>query len=141
MDDQPFAVGVEPTRLHAGLLVGDVAVILLLLGAGMLRHGEVPWLLPERSLLVIGPFLLSWFVAAALLGAYTSDARGSVFDATVNATGTWVVAALGGAALRATPMLPGGAPVSFVAVVVGVGVLGLAAWRGLVTAVVGPAAG
>lgn len=139
MDDHPFAVGAEPSVVHASLLVGDVAVIVGLLSAGMLRHAENPIEMPERAVLVIGPFLLSWLVAAYLLGAYTAVARQSVVDAAVNAAGTWLAAALLGAGLRATTSLPGGAPLSFVAVVVGTGALGLALWRGVFTAVVGPA--
>lgn len=156
MDDLPFGVGVVPSRLHAGLLLGDVAVIVLLLGAGMVRHrtltqvsevvigpvgalGPLVLSLPLRALLVIGPFVVSWLVVATLTGAYTVAVRRSTVDAAVNAVGTWLVAALVGAGLRSLPMLPGRAPVTFLAVVVGFGAVGLAVWRGAVTYVVGPA--
>jgi hypothetical protein len=139
MVDLPFVIGAQRSRLHGGLFVGDVVVIVGLLVAGMLRHNELPWAVPERAVLVIGPFLLSWLVVSYVLGAYTGDARRSVIDATENAAGTWLVAALVGAGLRSTPYLPGSSPLSFVAVVIGVGTVGLAAWRGGVTHVVGPA--
>lgn len=139
MVDLPFAVGAERSRLHAGLFVGDVALIVLLLAGGMVRHRELPWEIPERTVLVIGPFVLAWLVASLLMGAYTADARRSTVDAVVNVAGTWLVAALLGVGLRATPSLPGGAPPTFVAVVVGFGAVGLVLWRGAVTLVVGPA--
>lgn len=139
MVDLPFVIGAERSRLHALLFVGDIAVIVGLLGGGMMRHGNVPWLIPERAALVIGPFVLAWLVVSWVLGAYTGDARRSTIDATENAAGTWLAAALVGSGLRATSFLPGDAPLTFVAVVVGTGVVGLAAWRGAVTAVVGPA--
>lgn len=138
-DDLPFGPGVEHSRLHAGLLVGDVAVIALLLAAGMVRHDENPLAMAEHAVLVVGPFLLAWIVAAGLAGSYTRRARASVGAAVANATGIWLLAALAGSALRATPVLPGQSPPAFVAVVAGTGVVALAVWRGLVTAVVGPA--
>jgi len=139
MVDLPFGVGVERSRLHAGLLVGDVLLVVLVLSAGMLRHNENPLELPGRALLVIGPFVVGWLVAAVLLGAYTSDARRSVGGTVVNATVTWFVAALVGSGLRATSFLPGNAPLVFVGVVVGTGAVGMVLWRGVFTAVVGPA--
>ena len=139
MVELPFVIGAERSRLHAGLLVGDLAIIVLVLSGGMLRHDENPLEVPERALLVIGPFVLAWLVASFVLGAYTGDARRSTIDATENAAGTWLVAALVGSGLRATPYLPGDSPLVFVAVVVATGTVGLATWRGLVTHVVGPA--
>lgn len=139
MVDLPFDVGVERSRLHAGLFVGDVAVIVLLLSGGMMRHDANPLVVPERAVLVIGPFVLSWLVVSYALGAYTSDARRSTIAAATNAAVAWLVAAVVGASLRSTPYLPGNAPLSFVAVVAGVGAVGLAVWRGAVTAIAGPA--
>jgi hypothetical protein len=138
MVELPFVIGAERSRLHAALFVGDIVVIVLLLAGGMMRHGEVPWEVPRRAALVIGPFLVSWLVVSYVLGAYTGDARRSTVDATENAAGTWLVAAVVGAGLRSTPYLPGESPITFVAVVLAVGTLGLAAWRGGVTHVVGP---
>lgn len=139
MVDLPFVVGVERSRLHAGLFVGDVAIIALVLSAGMLRHDVDPLARPEYTALVVGPFLVSWLVVASVLGAYTGDARRSVVDATENAAGTWLVTVLVAAGLRSTPYLPGESPLTFVAVVVAVGAVALAVWRGVVTSAVGPA--
>jgi hypothetical protein len=139
MVDLPFVIGAERSRLHGALFVGDVSLIVLLLSFGMVRHNENPLALPERAVLVIGPFVLSWLVVSYVLGAYTGDARRSTVDATENAAGTWLVAALVGAGLRSTSYLPGNAPLSFVAVVVATGAVALSAWRGGVTAIVGPA--
>lgn len=139
MVDLPFAVGVERSRLHAGLFVGDVAIIVAVLSLGMNQHNENPLAMPERAALVIGPFVLAWLVASVVLGAYTANARRSVIDATENAAGTWLAAALVGAGLRATAYLPGDSPLVFVAVVVATGAVGLATWRGVITAIVGPA--
>jgi hypothetical protein len=138
MVELPFAVGVERSRLHGLLFAGDVVVVVVLLSAGMVRHGENPLVLFERAVLVIGPYVLGWLLAAALLGAYTTVARRSVGDAAANAAGSWFVAALVGSGLRATPALPGGAPPTYVAVVVGTGFVALVGWRAAVTVVVGP---
>lgn len=139
MTDLPFAVGAERSPLHAGLLVGDVAIVVLVLSAGMVRHGESPLGVPGRAALVIGPFVASWLAVSYLLGAYTGDARRSVVAAMGNTGGTWAATAAVGAGLRATAYLPGNSPPTFVAVVAGTGAVALAAWRGVVTAVVGPA--
>lgn len=134
----PFVVGADRTRVHAGLLAGDVAVVVLLLSLGMIRHNQNPLGVPGRTVLVVGPFVLAWLVVAYALGAYALETRRSVAAAAANAAGTWVVAALLGAGLRATPFLPGNAPPTFVAVVAGFGAVALAAWRGAVTYLVGP---
>lgn len=139
MVDLPFVIGAERSRLHGGLFVGDVVLIVLIMGLGMIRHNEIPWEVPERAVLVIGPFVLAWLVVSYVMGAYTGDARRSTVDATENASGTWLVAALVGAGLRSSPYLPGNSPLTFVAVVVATGALALSLWRGGVTMIVGPA--
>lgn len=139
MLDRPFVPGVERSRLHAVTFVGDVAVIALLLSAGMVRHDENPLAMPEHAVLVVGPFVLAWVAVAPLTGSYTARARESVTGAAANAAGAWLVAVLAASALRAAEFLPGQSPPTFVAVVGGTGAVALALWRGLVTAVVGPA--
>lgn len=139
MVDLPFGRGIERSRHHGALLVGDVAVIVLLLSAGMVRHNENPLVMPERAVLVVGPYLLGWVVAAALAGTYTSRASDSGADSVANVVGTWFVATLVGSTLRGTQFFPGHAPLTFVVVVGGLGAVALAIWRGLVTVAVGSA--
>lgn len=139
MVDLPFAPGVERSALDGGLFAGDAAVIALLLAGGMMRHHENPLAMPERVVLVVGPFLVAWAVAAVLTGAYTERARTSVAGAMATGAWTWLLATVGGAALRATAVFPGQSPATFVAVVAGFGAVAVALWRGLVTAAVGPA--
>jgi hypothetical protein len=138
MVELPFIIGVERSRLHGKLFVGDLLLIVAVMSVGMLQHNEIPWQVPERTALVIGPFLVSWLVVAYVMGAYTGDARRSVIDATENASGTWFVTALVGAGLRSTPYLPGESPLTFVAVIVAAGAVALSVWRGGITQIVGP---
>lgn len=140
MNELPFGVGagVERTRQHALLAAGDVVVVSAVLVAGLLRHNQNPVSYPGYAAVVLAPFLLGWAVAAVLLGTYTVDARGSPLEAVVSGVGTWLLAALLGAALRATPYLPGNAPPTFVAVVAGTGAVGFVLWRGVAAAVLRP---
>lgn len=139
MVELPFVIGVERSRLHGSLFVGDVLLIVAVMSAGMLQHNEIPWQVPRRTALVIGPFLVSWLLVSYVMGAYTSDARRSVVDATESASGSWFVTALLGAGLRSTAFLPGNSPLTFVAVIVGAGAVTLSLWRGGVTLILGPA--
>ena len=137
----PFGVGLERSRRHLAVAVGDFLVVSVLIFYGVLHHyvtdpgasGILGTLPPAGYVVaVIAPFLVGWAVAAVLAGAYTRAALASPLAAVVNGVGTWVLAALIGSALRATPIFPGGAPPIFVLAVVGTGVVGFTLWRGVV---------
>lgn len=119
----------------AGLAIGDLLMLLILLGMGSLRHNENPIEVPLLFADTVAPFLVGWIVASVIVGAYSARAQRSVRDAALFGGGTWIVASLIGAGLRATPLFHGNAPLMFVAVVTGIGLVLFVVWRGLAAAV------
>lgn len=136
MEEISLGPGVELSGRRPLVAVGDLAVVGALLSLGMLRHGVRPVVQTEHAALVVAPFLFGWIVAAPLVGAYADEAFRSVRDATEAVAGAWLGAVLVGAALRATAAFPGNAPLEFVAVVFGFGLVALGAWRALASLVV-----
>ncbi|GAA0251838.1 DUF3054 domain-containing protein [Haladaptatus pallidirubidus] len=131
-----FATGrFDRSPATAGLVVGDLAIIVGLLWMGSLRHNNNPVENPPLFVDTLAPFFIGWVVASLLLGAYSRRARRSFSDAALLVGGAWVVASLIGAGLRATSLFHGGSPLSFVLVVTGLGLVSLVLWRGLVTTV------
>lgn len=137
----PFGIGLDPSRRHLAVAAGDLLVVSVLIFYGVLHHyvadpgaSGILGTLPPAGYVatVIAPFLIGWGVAAVLAGAYTRAALASPLAAVVNGVGTWMLAALLGSALRATPLFPGGAPPIFVLAVVGTGTVGFVLWRGAV---------
>ena len=115
------------------LAVGDVVVIVLFLALGTVRHNDVAFLLgnPDHLAMVVVPFLIAWALAAPLLGAYSPGAAESAKAAVPLALRAWLVAAVVGVAVRATPFFPGGFALTFLAVTLVVGAVALGAWRWL----------
>lgn len=132
MSDTPARFDRSATT--AALLVGDLAIIVLQLSAGLLAHGEDPLAEPGYTAATVAPFLVGWLLAAPMLGAYTARIRESFVETVLSVGLAWIVATLIGAGLRATPWLQGSAPAAFVAVTVGTGLVTLLPWRLLVTA-------
>jgi hypothetical protein len=119
----------------AVLLLGDLAIILLQLSAGLRTHGIDPLAAPAYTAETAAPFLVGWLLVAPLLGVYTARVRESFTETVLSVSIAWIAAALVGLGLRATPWLSGGAPVAFVAVTIGVGLATLLPWRLVVTAI------
>jgi hypothetical protein len=117
----------------APLAAGDVVVIALLFGAGTVHHNTFAFVAANPGYLAatIAPFLVGWVVAAPLLGAYAPGAAESAKAAVPLGLRSWVLADLVALGLRATPYVSGGVQLSFVAVSLGVGLVGLAIWRTL----------
>ncbi|MFB6123534.1 MAG: DUF3054 domain-containing protein [Haloferacaceae archaeon] len=113
------------------LAVGDVLVVALLLTGGTVHHNGVDFVLSNPAYLagVLAPFLVGWVVAAPLLGAYAPGATETAKAAVPLALRSWVVADVVGLALRATPLFHGGVELSFAAVTLLVGAVGLTVWR------------
>ncbi|MEM4781322.1 MAG: DUF3054 domain-containing protein [Halalkalicoccus sp.] len=126
-----------PTRFDrsaatAVVLAGDLAIIVAQLSYGLVVHGTDPLAAPLYTAETVAPFVLGWLLVAPLLGVYTANVRRSLVE-TVLAVGiAWIVAALIGVGLRATPWLVGGAPPTFVLVTVSTGLATLLPWRVLV---------
>ncbi len=119
----------------AGLVVGDLLVLSGLLLMGSLRHNENPIETPLLFADTVAPFLVGWIVASLLVGAYSKRARQSPRAAALFGGGTWIVASLIGAGLRATSLFHGDSPLSFVLVVTGIGLVFFVIWRGVVAVV------
>jgi len=117
----------------APLVIGDLLVIAVLFGAGTVHHNGVAFVTSNPGYLAgtIAPFLIGWIVAAPLLGAYSPGAAESAKAAVPLALRSWLVADAVALGLRATPFVSGGVQLSFVAVSLGVGLVGLALWRTL----------
>lgn len=119
----------------AALLLGDLAIITLQLSGGLRSHGVDPLASPAYTTETVAPFLLGWLLVAPLLGVYTARVRESFAETLLSVGLAWIVAALAGIGLRATPWLQGGAPAAFVAVTIGVGLATLLPWHLLVTVI------
>lgn len=117
------------------VLLGDLGIIVAQLSYGLVVHGTDPLAAPLYTAETVAPFLLGWLIAAPMLGVYTARTRGSLVETILGVTVAWIVAALIGVGLRATPWLVGGAPPTFVLVTVVTGLVTLLPWRVLVTLV------
>ena len=93
------------------LAVVDLVAILGVLTIGMIQHSTFS---PARAAGVYGPFLIGWAAAAVLIGAYSAGAAESAKAAIPLGIRAWVLAALVGFGLRATPVFPGDLAVAFV---------------------------
>lgn len=115
----------------APLAVGDVLVIVALFGAGTVHHNGLAFVLSNPGYLLgpVAPFVVGWIVAAPLLGAYAPGAAESSKAAVPLALRSWLVADVVAMGIRATSHVPGGVQLTFVAVSLGVGFVGLAVWR------------
>lgn len=119
-----------PGSLPAALtLLGDVLVVLVFVAVGISNHGGTPLESPMYTLERLAPFLLAWLVVAPLAGIYHRETLTSFRRTVPLVLLTWVVAALGGSALRGTSMVPGDAPLTFVLVTLSFGTLMIFAWR------------
>jgi len=106
------------------LALGDVAAILLFIGAGTVHHGTTD---PLGILVTTVPFLVGWFVVAPLAGAYSTPPTRRTEPFYV--IGVWVVAALVGLGIRSTNLFDGGAAPSFGFVMVVGGATVFILWR------------
>ncbi|MFB6101567.1 MAG: DUF3054 domain-containing protein [Haloplanus sp.] len=115
------------------MAMGDLLVVALLFSAGTVHHNGLDYVAANPGYLAgtIAPFLIGWVVAAPLLGAYAPGAAESAKSAVPLALRSWLVADAIALGIRAMPFVHGGVELSFVAVSLGVGLVGLALWRTL----------
>ena len=123
-------MGTRGRRLAVGIV--DVGLIIGVLAWGLQIHGVDAFSTPSHLLMTTGPFLAGWLVAAPVIGTYGDHALAHPRRGLLITGGAWVIASVIGAAIRATPYVDGGAPLIFVAVVLGVGAMALLPWRLLV---------
>lgn len=115
----------------APMAVGDLIVLAVLFGIGTSFHNTLAFVLANAGYLAstVAPFLVGWVVAAPLLGAYSPGAAESSKAAVPLALRSWLVADAVALGIRATPFVHGGVQLSFVAVTLVVGAVGLTVWR------------
>ncbi|AZH26435.1 DUF3054 domain-containing protein [Haloplanus aerogenes] len=117
----------------APLAIGDLLVVAVLFSGGTIHHNGISFVAsnPGYLAVTIAPFLIGWVIAAPLLGAYSPGAAESAKAAVPLALRSWILADAIALGIRATPFVHGGVQLSFVAISLGVGLLGLALWRTL----------
>jgi hypothetical protein len=115
-------------RSNASLVVGDLAIIVVLLTWGTVRHHGLDVLTDVGYVgATLAPFLIGWAIMAPIGGVY--DDHDALWAALAHLAGAWVGAVIVGASLRATALFHGGAtPIFVVVVAVTVGVA-LVGWR------------
>lgn len=107
--------------------LGDAAVIVLFAALGRAAHGEGGNPL-VHTVLVAAPFLVGWFIAAPLLGAYGAPVLFSLRAAVPRTILSWLAGGVIGLALRS---IGEGrlVPLTFVAVALGFVLVLLVLWR------------
>ncbi|OVE85596.1 DUF3054 domain-containing protein [Natronolimnobius baerhuensis] len=123
------------TRLR--LAAGDFLVLVGLLAVGLYEHRTNPILEPVAALETMFPFLFGWAVAAVLAGVYTRAVATSPWQAARVVAVAWLAAMNVGLLLRSSPLFDGGAAWQFNAVMTGLGLAVLLAWRVGYAALVG----
>jgi len=126
---------VDRSPLVPGLLLGDLAAIVVFAAIGVDHHGGDPLGDPTSVALTAAPFLIGWLLVAFVAGLYTVDAVSSVGRAASWAVPAWIVAALVGQGLRATALFPGNTALTFVLVTILFGGLLLVGFRVVAAAV------
>lgn len=106
------------------LAVGDLLVVVFFVGAGVIHHGTAD---PFEIVTTSVPFVLGWFGAAVLAGAYSSPPQRRTEPFFI--IGTWTVGALVGLGIRSTGLFEGGASPSFGFVMVVGGAAAVVFWR------------
>lgn len=126
----PRLRGILPTTRSAlAVLGGDLFVLFTLIAVGQYTHGYLFWEAPVRTVLITTPFVIGWLVVAPLAGLFSTETLESYRRTLLFLVPAWTGASLLGSALRGTELFPGGAPVVFVLVNVGTGLLFLVPWR------------
>jgi hypothetical protein len=120
---------VEANRTTAVLVAGDLLAIGGFVLAGELHHGYTIAVLVQRWGVTTATFVVGWWLLAAVGGLYTADAVRSPKQAGSWGVPAWIVGALVAQGLRATPLHPGGASLSFYLVSVAFGGGLVVGWR------------
>lgn len=131
MDGATAALGrrVDRSRTALALAAADVALVVLVLVAGEVRHGVDPVAGFPTVADTLAPFLVGWLLASVAAGVHRAETRTDARVGAARTAAAWTGAALVGAGLRATPLFHGDAPPTFVAVTVLAGLVVLVPWR------------
>lgn len=129
----PLRPGLPTTRSALAILGGDLFVLFALIAVGQYKHGYLFWEAPVRTVLITTPFVIGWLLVSPLAGLYSTETLESVRRTLLLVVPAWAGASLVGSALRASELFPGGAPVVFILVNIGTGLLFVVPWRLFVT--------
>lgn len=111
------------------LAIGDLIAILIVLTIGMIEHGTL--VDPVHVVLVYLPFVIGWFLAAPIVGAYAPGAAETAKAAIPLAIRAWVPASVIGYLLRWSDLFPGGLDPTFIAITFVLIAVLLGVWRWL----------
>jgi len=125
-----FRAGVTTDRQIGLVLVGDLLCIALFATLGAMRHPESGGLL-ARVPEIAAPFVVGWLLVGLAVGTLRADAYADTRTAVARAAIAWLGTDLFAQALRATPIVPGGADPAFFVVALLFGGLFLGGWRAL----------
>ena len=121
------------TQSAVAVLGGDLLVLFALIAVGQYTHGYLFWEAPARTVLITTPFVIGWLLVSPLAGLYSTETLERYRRTLLFVVPAWVGTSLIGSALRGSELFPGGAPVVFVLVNIGTGLLFLIPWRLFVT--------
>lgn len=128
----PTAVDLSvKTRWTIPLVVGfgDLVALLAFTVVGLLSHGVEPWLAPWHTVMVAFPFVIAWLLLAPLGTLYNVETVLSPRKTLLRTMIVWAGATVVGGGIRATPIFPGEAPIPFLLVTLGFGLLIMGSWR------------
>jgi len=125
----PLRARLPTTQSAVTVFVGDLFVLFVLIAVGQYTHGYLFWEAPTRTVLILTPFAFGWLLVFPLAGLFSTETLQSYRRTLLLLVPAWVAASLVGSALRGTDLFPGGAPIVFVLVNIGTGLLFLVPWR------------
>ncbi|MFB6082798.1 MAG: DUF3054 domain-containing protein [Halorientalis sp.] len=119
---------VDPSAATALCLAGDLLAIAVFVVMGEISHGY-GLANAARIAGTYAQFLLGWLVVATPAGVYATDYRRELTRSMPLLLGAWLGADAVAQALRATPIFPGDAALTFAVVAFLVGGVLLVVWR------------
>jgi len=120
------------TPLTAISLVGDTTLLLLFAALGRANHGDQEGGAVLGVLGTAAPFLIGWYVAGTLLGAFSPTAFVTPKTSAWRTTRTWLAAGALGLLLRSA-LEHHLTPLPFVIIALGFNLVTLTGWRLLLT--------
>ena len=125
----PLRARLPTTQSAVAVFAGDLFVLFVLIAVGQYTHDYLFWEAPVRTLLILTPFAFGWLLVFPLAGLFSPETLRSYRRTLLLLVPAWVASSLVGSALRGTELFPGDAPLVFVLVNVGTGLLFLVPWR------------
>jgi hypothetical protein len=125
----PLRARLPTTQSAFTVFAGDLFVLFVLIAVGQYTHDYLFWEAPVRTVLILTPFAFGWLLVFPLAGLFSAETLRSYRRTLSLLVPAWMAASLVGSALRETELFPGGAPLAFVLVNIGTGLLFFVPWR------------